>query len=360
METVLREIALGCLERRCQVRVLAAGDGHSPASEPLGPEGDGRLIRLPVAGVYHSQPFTPSLGTTLRREIRQFEPDLVHLHLPNPLAAFTWLAMSAWPGLDCPPLLVWYHADITRQRVGRLVVAPLVREVLRRAAGISVSSASLRESSPFVRPHADRTRVVPFGIDPRPWSDVEPEGGGPFLFVGRLVPYKGLRILLEAVGRVPGAELVLVGEGPMAEEIRATADQPGLAGRIRLAGALDRADLAALMARSRAVVLPSVDRSETFGLIQLEAMAAGLPVVVTDLDTGTARVGEPGVTGLAIPPGDVGALAEALGRLQDDPELGLSLGRAGRRLYTERYTRTTMIDGLLAWYEEILGAGVTS
>jgi rhamnosyl/mannosyltransferase len=318
------------------------------------------LIRIPAGAVVNSQPLTPGLATTLRREILDFGPDLVHLHLPNPLAALAWLTLEAWPGLACPPLAVWYHADITRQRLGRLAVAPLVRAILRRAAGVSVSSAALRETSPFLRRHADRTRVIPFGIDPLPWAGVDPACDGPFLFVGRLVPYKGLDVLLEAVARVPEAEIVLVGEGPLTDEIHARSARPDLAGRVRLAGPLDRSGLAGLMERARAMVLPSVDRSETFGLVQLEAMAAGLPVVVSELETGIARVGEPGVTGLAVPPGDPAALAAALARFQDDPALARTMGGAGRRHFTSRYTRGTMIDGLLAWYAELLGAEVSA
>jgi rhamnosyl/mannosyltransferase len=241
-----------------------------------------------------------------------------------------------------------------------LAAAPLVRRLLRRAAGICVSTAALKEASPFVRPHADRTRVITFGIDPAPWCDVTPRGRGPFLFVGRLVPYKGLGVLLEALARVPGAELVVVGEGPLAEEIRRAGGRPGLAGRVRLVGACDRAELAGLMAEARAVVLPSLDRSETFGLVQLEAMASGVPVIVSDVETGIARVGEPGVTGLVVGPGDADDLARAIATFQDDPDLARAMGEAGRRRFARHYTRELMIEDLLRWYDEILGAEVTA
>lgn len=358
METVLRDLAEGCLEAGCEVRVITAGEGPVATRHPLGGRPEARLTRLAVPAVVNSQPVTPGLAAALRREIRDFAPDLVHLHLPNPLAALTWLALEAWPGMELPPLLVWYHADITRQRLGRSLLAPLVRGILARAAGVSVSSEGLRASSAHLARLGDRVRVIPFGIDPRPWIDVRPARNGPFLFVGRLVRYKGLATLLEALRILPEAELVVVGEGPREGALRKAARQPGLAGRVRFAGSLDRRALAEEMATARALVLPSVDRSETFGLVQLEAMAAGLAVIVSDLETGVARVGEPGTTCLAVPPRDAGALARAMDELRSDPDRVRDLGEAGRRLFLARYTRDPMIAALLAWYREILGAEV--
>lgn len=360
METVLRDLAEGSVARGSAVRVIVAGDGVSPSVENIGPDGRGRLIRLPVPWVSNSQPLTPGLAGALRREIRDFEPDLVHLHLPNPLAALTWLTLERWPGLDLPPLVVWYHADITRQRLGGALAAPVVRRLLERAAGICVSTPGLKASSPFVRPHAERTRVIAFGIEPEPWASVEPRGNGPFLFVGRLVGYKGLGVLLEAVAGVPDAQLVLVGEGPLEEKIRREIRRPELSGRVRLAGPRTRGELARLMTDTRAVVLPSLDRSETFGLVQLEAMASGVPVIVSDVETGISAVGEPGVTGLVVPPGDVEALAAALAAFQEDPDRARTMGRSGRRLFQSKYRREAMMEDLFSWYDSVLGAGVTA
>jgi len=97
-----------------------------------------------------------------------------------------------------------------------------------------------------------------------------------------------------------------------------------------------------------------VDASETFGLVQLEAMAAGVPVIASDLATGVKEVGESGRTCLLVPPGDVGALARAMTSLQEDPAFAGELGAAGRRRFQDRFTRGTMIDRLLEWYSSLV------
>ena len=357
METVLRNLAEGLLDRNCEVTVLSAGDGPlETIEEVVGPVTGrgGRLVRASVYGHLNSQPLTLTLPGLIRREVARLKPDLVHLHLPNPLAAASWLALRIVRSCDLPPLAVWYHADITRQKVGRFLVQPIVKACLDRAAGISVSSATLAANSPVLAPWKQEVGVIPFGIDPVPWTTIEPSLDGPFLFVGRLVPYKGLEVLLEAMARLPDAEAVIVGEGPLLAPLSALVKKMGTDGRIHFVGPMDSAQVAEHMARARALVLPSVDASETFGLVQLEAMAAGVPVVASDLPTGVREVGEPGRTCLLVPPSDPEALSQALGGLLKDKEKAREMGAAGRLRFEERYTRGLMMDRLLDWYGSLL------
>jgi rhamnosyl/mannosyltransferase len=357
METVLRNLTEGLLDRRCEVTVLSAAAGSLDQVEQVtGPDTGytGRLHRGSVYGHINSQPLTLSLPSLLRRELDQFRPDLVHLHLPNPLAAAAWLTLGLTGRGDSPPLAIWYHADITRQKVGRMLVRPLVNACLALAAGVSVSSAALADGSPVLARWRDKVTVIPFGIAPEPWASLEPQLDGPFLFVGRLVPYKGLDVLFQALAEVPWAQAVIVGEGPLESWLRERATALGLAARIQFAGPMDQAGVAAHLGRARALVLPSVDASETFGLVQLEAMAAGVPVIASDLGTGVREVGDPGRTGFLFPPGDVRALAAALEKLRADPAGGRDLGAAGRRRFLEGFTRDHMIDRLLDWYGRLL------
>ncbi len=135
--------------------------------------------------------------------------------------------MPAGPGsvsvvdAERPALAVWYHADITRQRLGGRLVGPLLRRCLGEADGICVSTAALARTSPLLQPWRDKVRVIPFGIDPEPFAVVGPAAAGPFLFVGRLVRYKGVLTVVEAVGSLPGAELEIVGTARWRERWRA-------------------------------------------------------------------------------------------------------------------------------------------
>ncbi|MBK8165993.1 MAG: glycosyltransferase [bacterium] len=353
METILQEMAEGLLDEGCDVTLVTSATGVHALTETIrGPHTGrgGRLLRVARLGLVNSQPVNPGLVSALRRELARGGADLLHLHLPNPLAAAACLALRRDPSARRVPLAVWYHADITRQRLGARMVTPIVRACLREAAGICVSSAALRDHSPVLAPFRAKVTVVPFGIAPAPWRSVEPRPDGPFVFVGRLVGYKGVDVLLQALADVPGAQLEIVGDGPLAPGLRDEAVRLGLGGRVAFLGEMDGAGIAGRLARARALVLPSVDRSEAFGLVQLEAMAAGVAVICTDLPTGVAEVGVPHRTCLRVPPGDPAALGGALATLLADGELAGRLGRAGRARYDELFTREAMVGRLLDWY----------
>jgi len=357
METVLQNVAEGLLDAGCDVSLVTAGNRSADSRESIRGPRSGRkgvLVRAAVQAVFNSQPLTPGLVAVLRREVVLQRPDLVQLHLPNPLAAAAWLGLMATGLPHRPPMTVWYHADITRQRLGRRLLQPLIAACLARAAGVCVSSASLLRRSPVLQPYREKVAVVPFGIAAEPWSLVEPRLDGPFLFVGRLVRYKGVDVLFRALAKVPQSRLVVVGEGPEKNALVALAKRLALLDRIEFAGTLDEAGIAAQLGRARALVLPSVDASEAFGLVQLEAMAAGVPVVATDLPTGVPEVGVAGETGFLVPPGDSDALRGVLALLQAEPDLRQRLGEAGRLRFQQHYARERMIERLVSWYGEIL------
>lgn len=357
METVLENVAEGLLDRGNEVLVLVAGSDDLDRVESIhGPESGrrGRLVRAGVLANVNSQPLTVSLFSLLRREIETFAPDVVHLHLPNPLAAAVWqIARRSLLGRR-PALAVWHHADVTRQKLGGRLVRPLTRSLLSGAAGICTSSKTLLEHSLELREHRAKVAVIPFGIRSHPWLEVKAVRNGPFLFLGRLVPYKGLPVLIEAVKRVPEADLVIVGEGPLQRELSNLIQAEGLEHRISMVGRLDQTDIVRLMSHARALVLPSIDSSETFGLVQLEAMAAGVPVIASDLPTGVREVGVDGQTGALVPPADPQALADALRRFSSDQAALDEMGRHARRRFKDLFTRGRMMERLIPWYESLV------
>ncbi len=354
METALRHICEGLLARGHEVRAVVAGGGGGTRREALGGRADA-LVRVATWGTWNSQPLTFSLARVLAREIADLAPDVVHLHLPNPGACWAWQRVGR-PRRG-PALAVWYHADITRQRLGGRVVGPWLRRCLAEADGICVSTAALATTSPVLQPWRDKVRVIPFGIDPERFADLGPVTDGPFLFVGRLVRYKGVLTVVEAVGNLPGAELEIAGSGPLAGEVARRIARGGWGDRIRLLGEVPDADLPALLARCRALVLPSLDRSETFGLCLVEAMAAGRPVVTSDLDTGVLEVNTPGVTGWTAPPGDVAAWGRVLAEVLANPAEVRVRGAAGRRLARERFHGERLALDLETWYAQLSNAG---
>jgi rhamnosyl/mannosyltransferase len=356
METALRLMAEGLVAQGHEVRVIVAGRGRRTERGDL-PGAPGALVRLGVIGACASQPVTVGMVPELRRQLREFRPDVVQIHTPNPLACGAWRCVGQQARRQGVRLAIWHHSDIVRQRLLGTLVAPVVRRALAEADGIAVSSAHLRDTSRELIPWRQKVSVIPFGIDPEPFAALQPGAEGPFVFVGRLVGYKGLDILFDALGRVPEARLDIVGDGPLRSRLARRVRDENLAHRVRLLGELSDEQLVRLLGASRALVLPSRDQSETFGLSLLEAMAAGLPLIASDLPTGVRDLVRPGHTGWLAAPGDADDLAAALTACLSSPQEARARGEAGRALMRERFTRQRFAQDLGQWYADLRAPG---
>jgi rhamnosyl/mannosyltransferase len=291
------------------------------------------------------------LPSVVRKTVADFKPDIIQIHLPNPLANIA-LQMSGVFG-DIP-VAVWYHADITRQKISRIIYRPLLNKLLGKCAGISVSTRSLLNQSTVLKAYEEKVKVIPFGIDISGFPAGSAAGSGPLLFVGRLVYYKGIEVLLEAVARIPEAELVIVGDGPLKDKLKRKIVKSGLSDRVQLLGDISNAKLKTIMNESGALVLPSTHKSETFGLVQLEAMASSIPVISTNLPTGVATVNIDNETGFVVTPGDVSELTEAIIKIYQDPQKACELGYEGRARVEKYFSREVMAQNLIAWYTELI------
>jgi len=234
--------------------------------------------------------------------------------------------------------------------------------ILRKVDRILVTSPNYQESSEVLRGLRDKCAVIPFGIDQTRFRTVSSEsvervrtlyGPGPWvLFVGVLRYYKGLNYLLEAIASVH-ARLLIVGDGPEGPALRQTAEGLGLGEKVVFVGAVPDSDLPAYYGAASVFCLPSSERSEAFGLVQLEALASGVPIVSTELGTGTSYVNSDGESGLVVPPRDASSLAGALERLVQDNALRQRLS-AGARERAEFFTAARMLADTAALYDDVL------
>ena len=300
----------------------------------------------------------PGFPRALARE----RADLWHLHSPNPLgeASYQWVRP---PGA----LLITFHGDITHQRALLPLYRPLVHALFKRADVLhSTSSNVLERHDSVAAPFKDRFRVVPLGIDAGPLLELDRSRpaasalrerfGDPYLlFVGRLRHYKGLHVLLDAMPRIE-APLVIVGNGPMERSLRAQAARLGLDDRVHFAGPVSDEILHDHLAAAGIGLLPSSTPTEAFGLAMVEYMAAGLPVICTELGTGTSFVNQHGETGFVVNPNDPDALAEAVNRLLADRALRERMGRAGRERARALFTTEAMMRGMDLLYEEAVSS----
>jgi rhamnosyl/mannosyltransferase len=235
--------------------------------------------------------------------------------------------------------------------------------VMDRAQCIISTSARYAESSPELAPYHGRVRIVPYGIEAEPY---EAESGAAtanglrkrfgsrvVLAAGRLIYYKGFDVLLEAMTRVD-AHLVLVGEGPLRDALERKTRALGLEPRVTFAGEVHQREIAAWYRAADVFAFPSVARSEAFGIVQLEAMASGIPVVNTHLDSGVPFVSLDKETGFTVPPQDPAALAAALNSLLGNAKLREEMGRKARQRVRELFTKDRMVGQLRSIYRQVL------
>jgi rhamnosyl/mannosyltransferase len=321
-----------------------------------------RTVRAASYGTLASVALAPALPLLARRLHRENRFDIVHLHFPDPLGQLAAMALPR----SLKRVISW-HSDIVKQRTALALYRPLLDPFVRDAdAIIGASPQHFSSSQQMAAGKAGQRReVIPYGFDAEAfaWNDAararqaalaaEPKTRPVIFTVGRHVYYKGFDVLIRALAQVD-AELWIGGRGPMTERYRAEAAAAGVASRVRFLGFVPDAELRAYYEACDVFCMPSTERAEQFGLVQLEAMHCAKPVVATRLGTGVEYVTLDGVTGLLVPPGDAAALASALRTLLADPALRARLGAAGQARVAHEFSVRQMVDKTAALYRGLL------
>jgi glycosyltransferase involved in cell wall biosynthesis len=353
METIL-ELICDRTSREVRNRVLVANAGWAMSEER---HGDVDVRRLPAVAKIGAVAICPTLPFQLAREAA----DVIVIHEPNPMALLAYFLVR-----PAGRLIVWFHSEVIRPSWRyRLFYRPFLQFALARAARIVVASPTLAASAPQLDEWRPKCVVIPYGVHPpavpppvaiaRRAEALRTKYQRPIvLFVGRLVTYKGLDVLLESMVGSPAVALV-VGVGPLRRALEEKADLLGLTNRVLFLGEVDADELAALYHASDVFVLPSVTRQEAFGVVQIEAMAYGKPVISTDLGTGVAWVNQHGSTGLVVPSANPLALREAISRLLADPTTRDVMGAAGARRARTVFAVERMTERTLDLYRDVMG-----
>ncbi len=349
IETHLETLCMH-LQPSADISVLVANDGRSTREEVI----NGIYItRLARVAEIKSSAFCPGLTAQIRRA----DVDIVHLHLPNPIGAAAWLLSH-----QRAKLVVTYHSDIVRQKILGRIVEPIIQAVLSRAEAIIATSPNYLETSSTLQRHRNRCHVIPYGIRPESFERPDPDtvarirtkyGPRVMLAVGRLVYYKGFEYAIRAMCEVD-AKLLLIGDGPLRAHLELLVRQLGLSQRVVLLGEVQNRDIVSYYHAADLFLFPSVERSEAFGIVQLEAMMCGLPVVNTSLDSGVPFVSLDGLTGTTIPPRDPKSLADAMNGLLKDPERRMAYAIAGRKRVEEEFSASVMTRRTLDLYGLVL------
>jgi glycosyltransferase involved in cell wall biosynthesis len=345
LQTLCRE-----LRSAIDLRVIVAS-GNREACEEIA---DGVPIsRVRTLITCASTPLCPDMI----RQIRNCDADVVHIHWPNPAAVLAYLASG-----HGAHLVLTYHSDAVRQRLLGSLFAPWLQLALRRSTAVIATSENYRNTSRVLNGHLDRCHVIPYGIQLHKFeacqaADVQGirsrYGSRLIVSVGRLVYYKGFEYLIEAMKEVDGT-LLIVGDGPLLTKLREMVVSLNLSQKVHFLGGLGNEEISPYYHAADVFALASTKRSEAFGIVQIEAMAAGLPIVNTNLDSGVPFVSQHGITGLTVEPKNTKVLAIAINTLLDNEDLRRSFGTAGRKRARGEFSSGAMASRTLRLYEAVI------
>ncbi|MCP3901175.1 MAG: glycosyltransferase [Desulfobacteraceae bacterium] len=353
VETVVRQLAEGFAKNKISSHVFAIHRTRDTRQ-------DSHSIIKGVSVVKAKQNFrygTQTVSFNLIKLLQNFEADIVHLHLPNPYAVLAYL--YAQPK---GKLVITYHSDIVRQKLFKTLYKPFSEIILEKADRLVATSENLIASSSVLQKHPLKTEVIPLGINPDEYkieSSVLEEtkkkfGQGFLLAVGRLVEYKGFKYLIKAMEFVPGQRLYIIGEGRMENKLRNLIKEKRLCDRISLLKSLSFETFKAMMSLSKLFVFPSVSNNEAFGIVQLEAMIFGKPVISSDLPTGVTYVNQDGVTGLIARKKDPIDIARAINTLLSNKELYLSMSENNREYILNNFSEDLMVKKYIQLFDELI------
>jgi glycosyltransferase involved in cell wall biosynthesis len=361
VESHVRAISAELVRRGHDVTVVTSRyDPELPAESTI----DGiRVVRAKTRAVLFQTPLDTGAGTA----VRAANPDVVHMHYPPPLTSY--FASRGLAGHSVPACLT-YHCDLYLPGpAGRVLTGIYERVFLPRTLGrVRTVIVHTRSYGVTSRPLRGRNlEVIPSAVDLvrfRPDVDGSAvraklgfEGARVLAFTGRLVPHKGVDVIVRALPKLPpDVRLLVVGRGPRLSELHALARRLGADERIRFCPDVSDAELPQYLRAADLFVFPSQNRLEGFGLVVAEAMAAGLPVVIADMP-GVREVIEPGKQGLLVEPLIQRDLVEKLTSLLDDAPLRHRMALAARARAEEKFGLGTVVDQLTRVYQDLRAAG---
>jgi glycosyltransferase involved in cell wall biosynthesis len=323
------------------------------------------IYRAPCYGRILYAPVSPHFPWWLARTLRQVEPHVLHLHMPNTSAL--WALLS--PAARRLPWVVHWHADVSAALLDkRLTPAyrlyrPWEQALLKHSRIIVATSPPYLDASASLRPWRDKCEIVPLGIDPQRLPNAtasqchsaEARWGKNVLrvlHIGRLTYYKGQATLIRAAAECKGIKVIIVGEGELRPRLQKLITQLGVDDKVELTGYCDAATIAALLHTCDCFCLPSLDRAEAFGVVLMEAMAQGKALVTSAIEgsgVGWVAAG----CGLSVPVADIHALAAALMRLRDDPALRQNLGAHGATRFADDFHIERVATQLQSVYQRL-------
>lgn len=320
-------------------------------------------------GIVSSLPISWDLVWYLRKHACEY--DIVHLHMPFPLGDLGCL-LSGFKG----KLVLYWHSDIVRQKKMMVFYKPFMNWVLKRSDAIAIATQGNIDGSPYIKPFEKKCVLIPFGLrkeweekSDKYWNDlrnsfndVDDDKELNLLFIGRLVYYKGAEILIDAFDKMKHQltpmemkkiQCCVIGTGVLESNLKSRVINAGLSDNICFMGKVSDEILEREIEKCDVFVFPSVANSEAFGLVQIETMAYGKPVINTSLPTGVPWVSLDKVTGLTVPPENSDALKDAILWMKEHRKECVEMGRKARTRVKSEYSQDKMLGRILALYRRL-------
>ena len=315
-----------------------------------------KVIKIANFGELSSIAISPTMVYWLKKIGNKY--DIIHLHLPNPIANLAYFLTR-----PNSKLVLHWHSDIVRQKKLLFFYQPLQNWLLKKAEAIIATSPNYLENSKYLSQYKNKCLVIPLGLNPHRLTsnktrvrDLKKEyPKKPIIFsAGRFVYYKGYQYLIEAIKKID-AYLLIAGSGPLKNKLRKQIKTLGLEKKVFLLGKVQSEDLGNYYRACDIFCLPSIHKSEAFGLVQLEAMYFGKPIISTDIkESGVKWVNQNNLTGILVPPKNSQALAEAINKLIKNPKLKKRFGDNGKRRLEEKFRIERVVNEILKLYNEII------
>jgi len=319
-------------------------------------KGNYTIIRTASFGKLFSTSISPPMVYWLKKIGNNY--DIIHLHLPDPMANLSYFLVRPET-----KLILHWHSDIIRQKKILFFYRPLQDWLLRKADKIIATSPNYIEGSEYLKNYKEKCTVIPSGLNPEKLKIDENNvkeiknlyKDKPIIFsLGRLVYYKGFEYLIEAMKDID-AYLLIGGSGPLKESLQKKIEYLNLTRKVFLLGKIKDEDLGSYYQACDVFCLSSIHRTEAFGLVQVEAMYFGKPIVSTDIKgSGVSWVNQNNVTGLIVPPKDSKALAKAIDKIIKNPELKEKFGENAKKRFDQEFDISSVGEKIINVYREVL------
>jgi len=318
-----------------------------------------KVIRVPINGIVAYSPIAPLFGYYLNQQLNNDPPDILNIHMPN-LSAFWCLVLISARKI---PWVVHWHSDVIGSSPDLKIklLYPFYRIferlVLKKAKKIIVASPSYAKTSKPLKDFIKKVEVIPLGLSDKliksPPS-VKVSESLKLLMIGRLTYYKGHGVLLKAIAKLQqDIKLIIVGVGELEKQIKEDIKSLDLVHKVELLGQVSASQLEKELGNCDLLCLPSIERTEAFGVVLLEAMRAGKPCLVTDVPgSGMSWVVQDGVTGFIVKHNDVDSLAEKLGAIAENKPILTELGVNGRKRFKDVFSIKSVSQKISRLYED--------